>query len=215
MLLTHKKTWCFKAIQVSRFSYIVAKLSRTNCISLNKRVPRWMLKCLNLIKAHGSFFQLKKSHWQINYTVTTEYVILVRTYHLQVSPLSSLTVKEGFSNSSLTAVKLKCILLWPCCTQAPRIRLGTRVTCSKSTHRYKRRIPPYDSWFDNLGMVMDFIHLICQFCQFYDNSSSKILPADPKCLSSQQGVLVDFVVFCWWLILITIKSSQPAQATIA
>ena len=53
-------------------------------------------------------------------------------------------------------------------------------------------------------MVMDFNHFICNFCQFHDNSSSVIIPAERQCLTSQQSMLRDFIVSCLNLILIII-----------
>ena len=70
-------------------------------------------------------------------------------------------------------------LLWPCCTQAAGIRHGTGVKCGNKIFVYKERLPSLDSWIDAHDMVMNFIHFMCQFCQFHDNSSSVPIPADP------------------------------------
>ena len=100
------------------------------------------------------------------------------------------------------------ILPWHSCTQTASIKLGTGVKRSQSTQRYKKRFPSLDSWIDNLDTVMDFMHFICQFCQFHDNSSTVIFPAEPQYLTFQQGMLGNFIVFCWSLILIIITMVQ-------
>ena len=87
------------------------------------------------------------------------------------------------------------ILLWPCCTQAAGIRERTGVKCSKSTHRYEKIFPSLDSWFDNLDMVVDFVHLCVNF-----GSSMTILTVwssqlKTQCLTSQQRMLGDIIVF--------------------
>ena len=70
--------------------------------------------------------------------------------------------------------------------------------CSKSTHMIPGLIISTWLW------ILSIYPFICQFCQFHDNSSSVIITAEPQCLTSQQGVLGDSIVFCWSPILITI-----------
>ena len=160
-------------------------------------VPGCVLKCLKLITAPGSVSDEPGSvMWLTTQVAPSSYFIIFMLNHLEN------IFKQKF-DSCQTWIQQH-ILLWLCCTQAAGIRLGTGVKCSKSTHRYKERLPSPDSWIDNLDMVMDFINFSSQFCQYHYNPSSVIYPAEPKCLTSQQGMLGDFIVFCWSLILITI-----------
>ena len=76
---------------------------------------------------------------------------------------------------------------------------------AENTQRYKTRPPSLDFWIDNLHTAMDFIHLICRFCQFHDNYSSVIISTEPQCLTFQQRMMGNFIVFCWSLILTIIS----------
>ena len=77
-----------------------------------------------------------KSHWKIIYIVTTEYVILGQNqhsififHHFMLNFLEN-TFKLKFD--SCQTWMQQSILLWPRCTQAAGIRLGTEMRCSRT-----------------------------------------------------------------------------------
>ena len=86
-------------------------------------------------------------------------------FHLHISPFSCLTVSKQTFQFTLDSYQN--IMLWPCCTQAAGITLGTGAKCSESTHRYTNILPSLDSLIDDMvNMVLSFSHFVCQFCQF-------------------------------------------------
>ena len=62
---------------------------------------------------------------------------------------------------------------------------------------------------DHLYTFADLIHFICQICQFHITSSTVFITAKRKFMDSQKGMLGDFIVFRWSLILITIQWCKP------
>ena len=194
-----------------------------------------LLKSRNLITAAGSVSDepasvvwlairhLKYMLWvgeitlKNNYIMTTQYVILapnqhsISTFHHFHAQLPEKDFKLKFDRC--WTWNNRNILLWPCCTQATSIRLGTGLKCRKGTLTYNIRLSSLDFWIDDLNMVVDLVNCICQFCQFHDNSSCVVIPAKPQCLTSQQGVLGVFIVFCWSLILIPITKVEGNRPT--
>ena len=120
-----------------------------------------MVICMNLIIAPGSVSDDPGS---------------VMWFANQAVEISILSVGESIlKNYTSLAAKLECtntfccdiILLkllasdWELESNAVKVLTGTKIAHS----------PPLDSWIDNLDMVIDFIHFICQFW-----SSMTILP---------------------------------------
>ena len=111
--------------------------------------------------------QLEKSHWKLNYIVTTEYIILAKinipSSYLTILILICLenTLKLLF-DSCVTSVKFKTKWL----DQIPTLlesSVDSWLRYSKITHRYAKNSP--FTWFLYLKLPIDtdFIHFICQF----------------------------------------------------
>ena len=134
------------------------------------------------------------------------YIFIFNNFHAQLSGKDLQT--QVWQLSSLNASKHSAVTLlysncWRQTGKCPEL-----VWNSEKLLTDKKRLPSFDSWMANLDMGITFNPFYLQFCQIHDNSSSVIIPAEHQFLTSQQGMLGDFIVFFWSFILITITMME-------
>ena len=153
--------------------------------------------------------QLEKSHWKINYIVTTQYIILLGKY--SQTPVWQLCD----SCQILDLIYFQNNLTWPN-SKTPGTSLDSRLKYSKITHRYAKKTSQF-VWFLcwKLPADTDFIHFVCQFNQSWVINARECFPGP---VAIQQGML-GALIFWWpasfWLQCTmtegTVHASSPAK----
>ena len=155
---------------------------------------------------------LEKSHWEINYIVATEYIILAKnqhsifTFHFFNAKLvrkHSQTPVWQLCDSCqiLDLINYQNNLTWPNSNTA-RISLDSTLKCSKITHRYEKNLPIHLYW--KRPTDTDIIHCIYQFHQSCGiNARSRVL-SWTSCTSARHTGSFDCIITS--LILITMDT---------